>query len=254
MPRAVMERLHRRYQGRVFAFDHPTVSVTPTENVRWLATHLPAGAGLVVDVVSHSRGGLVGRVLCERATECGLDPDRLRVRTLVMVGTPNAGTPLANDRHIGAFLDTFTNLLEFIRDNPVTDTLEVILTVVKQVAVGALKGLDGLQAQSSEGSYLSGFLNRSSSVKARYRALAANYEPGRDAPLSRFARDHLTDLVFAGAENDLVVPTQGVFAVNGGSGFPIADPVVFPSRDGVEHGGFWSRPRAIQAFDDWLVG
>ena len=59
LPDEVVARLHERYEGRVFAFDHPTLSVDPVENCRRLAEMLPADAGLVVDVLAHSSGGLV---------------------------------------------------------------------------------------------------------------------------------------------------------------------------------------------------
>ena len=36
LPKAFVAELHRRYQGRVFAFDHFTLSEDPRENVDWL--------------------------------------------------------------------------------------------------------------------------------------------------------------------------------------------------------------------------
>jgi hypothetical protein len=102
LPRDFVATLVERYEGRVLALDHPTLSVTPTENVQWLAKMidgLPAGRPLDLDVVAHSRRGLVGRVMCERPSDAGLDPRRLHLRTLVMVATPNAGTPLADRKH-----------------------------------------------------------------------------------------------------------------------------------------------------------
>jgi pimeloyl-ACP methyl ester carboxylesterase len=62
-----IQRVHERYGGRVFAFDHPTLSVDPAQNCRKLADMLPPDAGLVVDILAHSRGGLVARMLAERA-------------------------------------------------------------------------------------------------------------------------------------------------------------------------------------------
>jgi len=135
LPESLLAELHHRYGGRVLALDHFTVSVDPTENARWLAAALPDGAGLVVDVIAHSRGGLVGRVLAEHAEELKLG-GKLAVRTLVMVGTPNAGTSLADREHLGRLLDRLTNLAQLIPDNPVTDTIDVVLTVLKQLAVG----------------------------------------------------------------------------------------------------------------------
>ncbi|WP_440137388.1 DUF7379 domain-containing protein, partial [Nocardia cyriacigeorgica] len=39
-PAATMRELHAAYEGRVVAFDHPTVSRTPVDNIRWLSDHL----------------------------------------------------------------------------------------------------------------------------------------------------------------------------------------------------------------------
>lgn len=51
-----------RYGGRVFGFEHRTFSESPIENALMLARALPAGAQ--VDLVTHSRGGIVGDLLC----------------------------------------------------------------------------------------------------------------------------------------------------------------------------------------------
>src|SRR5690349_15436610 len=42
LPAATMAELHRRYDGRVIAFDHPTVGVDPALNAQWLLGQLPA--------------------------------------------------------------------------------------------------------------------------------------------------------------------------------------------------------------------
>src|SRR5690606_35992629 len=85
LPAATLAELDRRYGGRVVAYQHPSVSVTPSDNVSALGDLLEEVPGpLTLDVVTHSRGGLVGRALAERASELGLG-DRVTVRTLVMV-------------------------------------------------------------------------------------------------------------------------------------------------------------------------
>jgi hypothetical protein len=253
-PRDFLSTLMARYEGRIFAFDHPTLSVTPIENVSWLAkiiSDLPSGT-MDLDVVAHSRGGLVGRTMCEHQDDAGLDAMRLKVRNLVMVATPNSGTPLADRKHVGSFVDTFTNLLEFFPDNPATDTLDIVLTVLKQVAVGAIGGLDGLLSMEPGGHFLREVLNTPSPTTARYRALASNYEPGSDTPLGRYTRNFLADAVFLRQENDLVVPTDGVFRENGAPQFPITERVHFKGEEAVDHSGFWDKPRAIRALDMWL--
>jgi CHAT domain-containing protein/pimeloyl-ACP methyl ester carboxylesterase len=55
-------RLDSLYQGRVFAFEHRSLTQSPISNALELAKRLPKGAE--VHLVSHSRGGLIGELLC----------------------------------------------------------------------------------------------------------------------------------------------------------------------------------------------
>ncbi|MBP6898686.1 MAG: CHAT domain-containing protein [Burkholderiaceae bacterium] len=54
--------LAQQYGERIYAFDHRTLSESPIGNALQLARTLPAGARL--HLVTHSRGGLVGDLLC----------------------------------------------------------------------------------------------------------------------------------------------------------------------------------------------
>ncbi|MDQ3773942.1 MAG: hypothetical protein M3461_06045 [Pseudomonadota bacterium] len=56
------ESLTRQFGERVFGFEHRTFSESPIDNALSLAHTLPAGARL--SLVTHSRGGLVGDLLC----------------------------------------------------------------------------------------------------------------------------------------------------------------------------------------------
>jgi len=60
-----------RYGDRVFAFEHRTLSESPAENALQLARALPAGAK--VHLVTHSRGGLVGDLMCLEGFEDLID-------------------------------------------------------------------------------------------------------------------------------------------------------------------------------------
>jgi hypothetical protein len=255
LPGPVIERLAERYGGRVAGFDHPTIGFSPTENASWLANRLAeAEVSLDVDVVTHSRGGLVARVLAEQPDDADLGPGRLGIGTAVFVATPNAGTVLADFEHLGGLVDQFTNLLGLVPDNRTIDTLEVILTVVKQLAVGALEGLDGLEAMDPDGPYLTDFLNVPSGANVDYRAGSSNFEPAANSPLGRVAVDAASDALFEGAGNDLVVPTEGVYAANGANTFPIADPLLFAAAAAIDHLSFWSEQRLHEALDEWLPG
>ena len=252
IPHDIFTEFYQRYGGRVLALDHPTVSVSPEENVAWLASELAAlgNQKLTVDIVSHSRGGLVSRLLTEHPE---LTDGRLDVGRLVMVATPNAGTELAHAERLGQLLNRLTSLLQLVPSNGITDALDIILAVVKQVAIGAFKGLEGIMVMNPQGGFLTDVLNTPSSTATRYFAAAANFEPPEGSPLLRIARDGVTDLVFGSTQNDLVVPTEGVYTVPGASGFPITERLVFGASDGVDHSGYWTRPNFTQKLLGWLA-
>lgn len=254
LPRERFTRLYEHYRGRVLAFDHPTLSADPVANVRELLARVPTGTSLTVDVIGHSRGGLVGRELCEAGVRPGVG-----VRRLVMVGTPNAGTILADSRHWAAYLDRMTNLLQFVPGNPVTDTLAAVLTVLKHLALGAVAGLDGLSAMDPAGPYLTRRLNRTRPPgtgphpPAVLYAVASDYDPPVGSPLSRVSRNGVTDLVFGAAANDLVVPTAGVHRLYDVPGFPVPGPLLLDPGSAVDHSGYFGDPVVGEQVEGWLL-
>ncbi len=247
-----VQALHDRYGGRVLALDHHTISVTPSANISWLSDHLPATGEVTVDVVTHSRGGLVGRALAERADELGIG-GRLKVRNLVMVAPPNAGTALADPDHISALLDRLTNIAQLLPDNGFLDALDLIVSVVKQVAVGAFGGMEGLMSMNPSGPGLAEF-NDSPGSGATYRVIASNFEPPSGSALARIARDAATDFVFGSTTNDLVVPTDGAWSLPATAGFPVADPFVLGKELGVDHSSYFGRADVEAKLLEWLPG
>lgn len=257
IPVELMTTLNTRYGGRLLALDHFTLSHDPQRNVRWLLETLQQrapDARLEVDIVSHSRGGLVARTL-DRAAALGLDGDRVRVNRIAFVGVPNQGTQLARPDHMVEMIDRLTTGLNILPPGGVADVLEGILIAVKIIGHGALKALDGLRAMDPEGDVLR-TLNQSGPSSATYYAVAANYEPtdvGLKALVSR-ARDVVMDRIFEGAANDLVVPELGVYDRNGGDGFPIADDrcLRLPDSAGVMHTGLFGHPDVARQLGQWL--
>lgn len=255
LPTETMSELHRRYAGRVVAFDHPTLADAPDDNVRWLLKELPA-ASMQCDIVCHSRGGLVSRVLSERLTSFDLDASRVDVRRVVFAGTPNAGTALADADHMVAMIDRLTTALTLAPTGPVTETFEALVTVIKVLGHSGLKGLKGLASMHPKGPFL-GSLNKVDARRAEYYAIAADYEPadrGLRALVSASA-DHLIDQIFDKTPNDLVVPTEGVWHKNGGAGFPFdaKHVLAFKPSDGVMHTNFFLQPAVSEKLLAWLT-
>jgi CHAT domain-containing protein len=252
LPPEEVRGFNQRYRGRVLAFDHPTLGSDPKENAAWLAQHLPTDGALEVDVLCHSRGGLVARVLAERPSDVSLDPGILKLRSVTFVATPNSGTPLCDRSHLVDFVDAYTNLLDLIPDNPISDTANGLLELLKQLAVGAYGGLEGAMAMDPAGPFLA-WLNQPCQTRCLYRAVAADYEPPSGAPVARSLRDRLLDRVFGGEANDLIVPTSGAYGWNGGSRFPVRERIVLPGDRAVDHSSYWVATEALAAFRTWLT-
>ncbi|MGV8991223.1 MAG: esterase/lipase family protein [Thiobacillus sp.] len=250
--------LHRRYGGRVFAFNHFSLSHDPRRNIEWLLAQMPAGQSLEVDVVCHSRGGLVARTLAQRPSAFGLDTSTVKVRRVVFVGVPNNGTPLTHPDHMVQMLDRYTTALNLFPTGVVTETLEAILTVVKVVGHGALKGLGGLAAMRPDGSFMN-TLNAGQEGGASYYAIAADFEPvdqGLKALLTGKVADAVLDRVFEAVPNDLVVPEPGVYGLNGSPAFPIEESrcLQVPDDAGIIHTTLFSYPPVMDRLRDWLPG
>lgn len=64
------EHISRTFNKRVYGFEHRTLSASPLDNALQLAKILPKGCRL--SLVTHSRGGLVGDLLCLDNFELGL--------------------------------------------------------------------------------------------------------------------------------------------------------------------------------------
>ncbi len=251
LDKTFVDGVNLSYGGRVFAFDHPTLAVEPTENARvftdWVTARLPAGSRLELDVLAHSRGGLVARELAERPID-----KRIAVRSVVFVATPNSGTPLCDGEHLGELVDALTNLAAVIPDNPITDALEIVFELVKDIALDiAYDALPGVQAMKPGSDYLAQ-LNASARTTATYRALAADFEPVSSAGLLTKLRNRLFDKVFNGSMNDLIVPTRSAYLTSGGFTVSPAQRTVFDSSYGINHSTFWTESRAVERLHDWL--
>ena len=252
LPAGTFEDLYAQYDKRVIALDHYTLSHTPQQNVEWLLQQIPDGTELELDIVCHSRGGLVSRTLAERQSELSLGSRTLRVRRVIFVATPNAGTALADAKRLGDLIDRYTNLLSLVPDIGVTDVLDGIVTVAKMLAVGAMKGLDGLQSMVPDGDFQKWLNDGPAPRDTTYCALAANYEPSSPA-LKAFISDGVMDTVFRALGNDLVVPTDGVYEKNGAGLFPISSRHVFAKSDDVTHTKFFANRTTQEKLLTWLA-
>jgi hypothetical protein len=246
--RELLGRWAQRYGDRIAVFDHPSLHVDPAENVRTLLSMLPADGEIVVDIVAHSRGGLVARQLGAKELAAAGGRPAPVIRRLVHVATPNAGTVLASKKRLGDLLDVFTNVVSLFTDEGSGTVVAAVLEVVKQVAVGALGGLGGLAAMDPDGAYLQA-IDSLPAGPAGVHAMTSNYHAaGASVPVR--VLDVLTDALF-GAPNDLVVPTEGVYSAGT---YLIDKPFDLSGRSpAVAHTGFFREPEVRRQLDRWLT-
>lgn len=251
-----MQQLSELYEGRIFAFNHPSMHHTPAENVAELMRMLPPEARLEVDIITHSRGGLVGREICQRLPEINPTDKQLKVRRALFVAGPHAGTILTDNTNWVKLIDAYTNLLTSLPDNPFTITMEAIITLVKVVGGGALHGLPGLQAMLPGGDYIKR-LNASVPGDTRYYGMGASYAPGDDKALVRFGKRLLMmglAKIF-GENSDMVVPTKGCFEVDSTiATLPIPETRrrLYELDMDINHLNFFQKDQANQQLLNWL--
>lgn len=226
--------LSRAMQGpdkydRVLFFEHPTLSVSPVINALELGRAM-AGSSGQIDVVAHSRGGLVVRWWLEAfGNSLRLAPN-VQVRA-VLAGAPLHGTSLAAPDKIQNAMSLISNVGTFAEKtlilagvaNPFLwvagKLVEVIVSVTGALAktplVDALAALvPGLAGQSAvENNHeINRLRTGPCAVDPAYYAIVSNFETAN--PGWRFwenfrkdrAADLATDIVFPD-KNDLVVDT-----------------------------------------------
>ncbi|HRB28813.1 MAG TPA: CHAT domain-containing protein [Nitrosomonas sp.] len=161
------EMLTQTFAERIYAFEHPTLSVSPIDNALELAKALPEGADL--SIVSHSRGGLVADLLClqdlsadvlnryNRHNDAAKEIDThkidtydrehlaelvrvlkskaFRIKRLIRVASPSQGTLLAseNSDQFLSILTSLIGLIPFLGQSPIYQvTKRITLEAIKQ--------------------------------------------------------------------------------------------------------------------------
>ena len=175
------------------------------------------------------------------------------IRSIVFVATPNSGTPLCDGAHLGDLLDVVTNLAAVVPDHPVTDTLEIVLELMKDIALDiALDALPGLTAMDPNGPYLAALNRRVLDPGITLRAIAADFEPMTSASKVVRLRDRVFDRVFGGGMNDLVVPTRSAYLRSADFAVAADQRLVLDSSHGVNHASYWEHVDVLDQLEQWL--
>ncbi len=239
-----VRRLGSAYDDRMFAYNHPTLSPSPRRNAEDLLERLD-GHELSLDILAHSRGGLVARELA-RLTE----GSRIDIRSIVFVASPNAGTPIADPERPAGLLDGVTN---FVGNIPGSDGFALVLEMLADVVFrGALPGLDGLIAMQPGGDYLTELNSQPVPEHIVLRSIAAEYAPAATAGFLRAKLDDGLDMYFGQARNDRIVPTSSAYVRSGGFQVKPGQRLVLDAARGVHHSSFWKNARATRQMLTWL--
>jgi hypothetical protein len=261
----------------VIGFDHRTLSVDPERNARDLLTLLePYDGELVIDIITHSRGGLVTRSFVETVLPgSGL---HATVDSIVFVAATNGGTHLADPVRWHDLVDLYTNLVMATSAGLtlvpgaapfaaiVAGVVRGVGTLVKYLVSYAAgeDGVPGLAAMSPDGPFVT-TLNREQ--PGQPGPGTSWYVVSSDFHVSLFDDHHnppefprelavklaegFADGLFRGG-NDLVVDTHSMAAIGGPSGGFVRDTFALGSNDVVHHVNYFSQLSVIGAISQWL--
>jgi len=209
----LLGRLQQHYQQRVFGFDHETLSVDPLQNARDLIARLPSNTD--VDLICHSRGGLVTRALLQHPEfQARLRTD-IRVRRVIFMGAANAGSPFAEPAHRGQLLKLFTELIQR-RDSESAQAIRnrFLLEAVKRLVDDAAK-LPGLEALVPESALIQALSQSPLPAGVTCSFVCANFKNATDARLRHL--EPISAAAFGADANDLVVPYSGMTSLGAAS-------------------------------------
>lgn len=272
----VLKALNDYYRGNLFAYQHRTLSQSPVENALELVRLLPKGARL--HLVSHSRGGLIGELLCRSALTEGrvpfddedlarfAQPERtrdhaalqelgqllkskgLRVERFVRVACPARGTTLASkrlDRYLSIILNAL-GLVPALKASAIYDlTSDFLLAMVKtRTQPEELPGLEGMMPESP----LVAVLNRPGvKSEADLSVIAGDLEgSGLWGRLKELATN-----LFYREDHDLVVNTSAMY---GGAARAQGARYLFDQGPTVNHFNYFRNERSTLGLKAVLTG
>jgi CHAT domain-containing protein/uncharacterized protein associated with vWA-MoxR-VMAP ternary system len=276
--RRLLAAAGREYDA-VIGYDHRTLSLDPLENASDLLERLRVGGNEHpprIDVVAHSRGGLVARSLSEHLlpAEPNWDAD---VSRTVFVACTNGGTLFASPAHWKTYVDLYTNLvmaagrLVDLAAPPLVGTItrgavSGVGAFVKYLVAAALDARDvpGLAAMDPGGTFVRqinetqpGQLGPEAShnfvITSDFEARGPETGPRELPPrLLAFLADAIIDGVFKGAGNDLVVDVEAMSEIDPQAGQFVDDRFDFGANGSVYHCNYFLRDEVAAAIEGWL--
>jgi hypothetical protein len=234
----IWEDIKKLYGQNILAYQHRTLTKSPLQNVLELVKQLPNSADL--HIISHSRGGLVGDIICRYSyadknktigfTDTNIDllrkegnrendikwikelnkvfiNKKIRVKKFVRVACPAAGTKLASKR-LETILNVFYNVFGGGL-NPVADIIKELIAETLRTKDN-INVLPGIEAQSPDSPFIKILNDRAPEASVDGSSLAVISGNGK---LSVSVSGLLVILgkLFYLQRNDLVVNTDSMY-------------------------------------------
>jgi hypothetical protein len=199
----------------VLSYDHPTAGVSPLDNAAELLSMIPDDLRLAVDLVAHSRGGLVSRSLIELVDW----QPKFRPLSLLTAGTPHAGTRLAEPARWDRLVSVGMTLASWLATAAGGQLwAPKLLELLLKAAVQGTFDLPGIAAMTPGNDFLvklNGADAPGLDDRVRYAAATSSFAFADVAQQGfRQAFMALAMQVFMGEPNDLVVHTASALEID----------------------------------------
>jgi len=229
--------IKKTYGQNILAYQHRTLTKSPLQNVLELVDQLPDSADL--HIISHSRGGLIGDIICryssnnnkiigftdthtdllrkegnrEKDIECikrlnkAFINKKIRVKKFIRVACPAAGTKLASKK-LEIILNVFYNVFGG-KLNPLADIIKELIAETLRTKDN-VNVLPGIEAQSPDSPFIKILNDRAPEAAVDGSSLAVISGNGK---LSASVSGLLVILgkLFYWQRNDLVVNTDSMY-------------------------------------------
>lgn len=236
---SIWDKITARYNDRVYAWEHRTLSKGPIQNALELLHVIPKNTTL--HLVTTSRGGLIGEVLNRASVEGSnhvgfgneeiaafgnpkvnnddvnrlkeinelLEQKNIRIERYVRVACPAAGTTLASKR-LDLYFKLILNLIgaiPFLRTSPIFGFTKsfLIALVKKREDISILPGLEAMMPSST---FIKVINNPTLTYNSELVVIAGDAVPKGN--LLRGIKTRLIDL-FYGEDNDYIVNTAAMY-------------------------------------------
>lgn len=279
---AEWESLEKTFGRRIYAYEHHTLSASPIENALHLVTSLPEGARL--RIVTHSRGGLVGDLLClhelsddeieawTRVPGPGVAADELEAVTrrerellgklraalaskklvrerYVRVACPARGTLLAS-ANLDVFLSGLLSVVGTVSGLRASGIYSGLARLVLEIAKRRMdpQVIPGIEAMLPDAPMASLLARASRAPGLQVSVIAGDIEGG--GIWQRLGVLLADWMLFDRLDNDLVVDTDSMYeglARDGGAS------ALFDQGPRVNHFRYFENARTRKALAGWLV-